>query len=61
MVGNNTDVGEATSVYPYGGQLLVGGAATVSIWDPDGDRLVERFEGFEETSDVLAPGAMTSS
>ena len=56
VVGNNTDVGEALSAYPYGGQLLLGGAATVSIWDPDGDRLVQRFEGFEETSDVLALG-----
>ena len=46
VVGNNTDVGEALSAYPYGGQLLLGGAATVSIWDPDGDRLVQRFEGF---------------
>ena len=56
VVGNNTDVGEALSAYPYGGQLLLGGATTVSIWDPDGDRLVQRFEGFEETSDVLALG-----
>ena len=56
VVGNNTDVGEAMSAYPYGGQLLLGGATTVSIWDPVGDRLVQRFEGFEETSDVLALG-----
>ena len=56
VVGNNTDVGEALSAYPYGDHLLLGGAATVSIWDPDGDRLVQRFEGFEETSDVLALG-----
>ena len=56
VVGNTTDVGEAMSAYPYGGQLLVGGATTVSIWDPDGDRLVQRFEGFGETSDVLALG-----
>ena len=56
VVGNNTDVGEAMTAYPYGGQLLLGGATTVSIWDPDGDRLVQRFEGFEETSDVLALG-----
>ena len=56
VVGNNTDVGEATSAHPYGGQLLLGGATTVSIWDPDGDRLVQRFGGFEETSDVLALG-----
>ena len=29
---------------------------TVSIWDPDGDRLVARFEGFEKAVDALPLG-----
>ena len=33
--------------------MLLSGATSVSIWDPDGNRLVERFEGFEEAVDAL--------
>ena len=50
------DVGEALTAHPYGSQLILSGATNVSIWDPDGNRLVERFEGFEEASDALAMG-----
>ena len=51
-----SDVGEALSAHPYGAQLILSGATNVSIWDPDGDRLVERFEGFEEAVDALPLG-----
>ena len=50
------DVGEALTAHPYGGQLILSGATNVSIWDPDSDRLVERFEGFEQASDALRFG-----
>ena len=50
------DVGEALSVHPYGTQLILSGATNVSIWDPDGDRLVDRFEGFEQAVDALVLG-----
>ena len=50
------DVGEALTAHPYGGHLLLSGATNVSIWDPDADRLVNRFEGFEQASDALVLG-----
>ena len=50
------DVGEALSAHPYGAQLILSGATNVSIWDPDGDRLVDRFEGFEQAVDALVLG-----
>ena len=50
------DVGEALTAHPYGSQLILSGATNVSIWDPDDNRLVDRFEGFEEASDALAMG-----
>ncbi len=51
--GVGSDVGEALSAHPHGEQLLLSGATSVSIWDPDGDRLVARFEGFAEAVDAL--------
>ncbi len=54
--GVGSDVGEALSAHPHGAQLLLSGATSVSIWDPDGDRLVARFEGFEEAVDALPLG-----
>ena len=54
VTGVGTDLGEALSAHPYGSQLVLAGAATVSIWDPAGDRLVMRFDGFEEALDALA-------
>ena len=50
------DVGEALSAHPYGDRLILSGATNVSIWDPDADRLVNRFEGFEQASDALVLG-----
>ncbi len=50
------DVGEALTAHPYGSQLILSGATNVSIWDPDADRLVNRFEGFEQASDALVLG-----
>ena len=56
VTGNASDVGEALSAHPYGAQLILSGATNVSIWDPDGDRLVARFEGFEQAIDALVLG-----
>ena len=56
VTGRGSDVGEALSAHPYGAQLILSGATNVSIWDPDGDRLVARFEGFEEAIDALPLG-----
>ncbi len=56
VTGSGSDVGEALSVHPHGAQLILSGATNVSIWDPDGDRLVARFEGFEEAVDALPLG-----
>ena len=53
VTGVGSDLGEALSAHPHGAQLLLSGATSVSIWDPDGHRLVERFEGFEEAVDAL--------
>ena len=49
-------VGLVMSVHPHGAQLILSGPTTVSIWDPDGDRLVARFEGFKEAVDALPFG-----
>ena len=54
--GVGSDVGEALSAHPHGAQLLLSGATSVSIWDPDADRLVARFEGFEQAVDALPLG-----
>ena len=56
VTGFSSDVGEVLSAHPHGAQLILSGATTVSIWDPDGDRLVARFEGFEEAVDALPLG-----
>ena len=53
VTGVGSDLGEALSAHPHGAQLLLSGATSVSVWDPDGHRLVERFEGFEEAVDAL--------
>ena len=54
--GVGSDVGEALSAHPHGAQLLLSGATSVSIWDPDADRLVARFEGFEQAVDAPPAG-----
>ena len=56
VIGLVSDVGEAMSVHPHGTQLILSSPTTVRIWDPDGDRLVTRFEGFEEAVDALPLG-----
>ena len=56
VTGVGSDLGEALSAQPYGSQLILAGAGSVSIWDPEDHRLVERFEGFEEALDALALG-----
>ena len=55
-IGFGSDVGEVRSVHPHGANLILSGVTTVSIWDPDGDQLVARFEGFEEAVDALPVG-----
>ena len=49
-------VGLVMSAHAHGAQLILSGPTTVSIWDPDGDRLVESFEGFQEAVDALPFG-----
>ena len=51
-----SDVGEVMSAHPHGAHLILSSPTTVSIWDPDGDRLVARFEGFEKAVDALPLG-----
>ena len=53
VTGVGSDLGEALSAHPLGEQLLLSGATSVSIWDPDEDRLVSRFEGFAEAVDAV--------
>ena len=51
-----TDVGQAMSVHPHGEHLVLSSPTTVTVWDPDGDRVVARIEGFEEAIDALGHG-----
>ena len=43
VIGSVSDVGQVMSAHPHGAQLILSGPTTVSIWDPDGDRLVARL------------------
>jgi sugar lactone lactonase YvrE len=54
--GLSSDLGQAHTAHPHGEHLIVSSSRTVSIWDPDADRLVARFEGFEEVTDALSHG-----
>ena len=56
VLGVVSDLGPVTSAHPHGAQLILSGATTVSIWDPDVDQVVARFEGFEEVVDALPLG-----
>ena len=56
VTGFGSDVGEVLSAHPHGAHLILSSPTTVSIWDPDGDRLVARFEGFEKAVDALPLG-----
>ena len=56
VIGLVSDVGEVMSAHPHGAHLILSSPTTVSIWDPDGDRLVARFEGFEKAVDALPLG-----
>ena len=56
VTGFGSDVGEVMSAHPHGAHLILSSLTTVSIWDPDGDRLVARFEGFEKAIDSLPLG-----
>ena len=49
-----SDLGQVMSVHRHGEHLILSGSTTISIWDPDADRLVARFEGFEECVDALS-------
>ena len=51
-----TDVGQAMSVHPHGEHLVLSSPTTVTVWDPDGDRVVARVEGFDEAVDAIAHG-----
>ncbi len=53
VTGVGSDLGEALSAHPHGERLLLSGATSVSIWDPDGHSLVARFEGFAEAVDAV--------
>ncbi len=52
--GFTSDLGQVTSVHRHGEYLLLSSSATITIWDPDADRLVERFDGFEGCIDALS-------
>ncbi len=52
--GFTSDLGQVMSVHRHGEHLILSSSTTVSIWDPDADRLVARFEGFEECVDALS-------
>ena len=49
-------LGQVASVHAHGTQLILSGPTTVSIWDPDTDQVVARFDGFDEAVDALALG-----
>ena len=51
-----TDVGQAMSVHAHGDHLVLSSPTTVTVWDPDEDRVVARAEGFAEAVDALAHG-----
>ena len=51
-----TDVGQAMSVHPHGEHLVLSSPTTVTVWDPDGERVVARVEGFQEAIDAVAYG-----
>ena len=51
-----TDVGQAMSVHPHSEHLVLSSPTTVTVWDPDEDRVVARVEGFENAIDALAHG-----
>ena len=51
-----SDVGQAMSVHPHGEHLVLSSPTTVTVWDPDGDRVVARVEGFDEAVDAIAHG-----
>ncbi len=44
------------SAHRHGEHLVLSNSTTVSIWDPDADRLVARFEGFKECIDAVSYG-----
>ena len=52
--GFNSDLGQVMSVHRHGEHLLLCNSTTVTIWDPAPDRLVSRFDGFEECVDAVA-------
>ena len=54
--GLTSDLGQVMSAHRHGEHLILSSSTTVSIWDPDTDRLVARFEGFEESVDAVAYG-----
>ena len=53
---SDSDLGQVRSAHRHGEQLILSGATTVSLWDLHADRLVARFEGFDEAVDALAYG-----
>ena len=54
--GFTSDLGQVMSAHRHGEHLVLSNSTTVSIWDPDADQLVARFEGFEECIDALSYG-----
>jgi len=51
-----SEVGQVMSAHADGNHLVLGSGRTVTIWDPDSDSLVARFEGFNEAIDALSYG-----
>jgi sugar lactone lactonase YvrE len=51
-----TDLGLAHSAHPRGEHLVITAGATVTIWNPDTDEVVSRFESFDRAVDALAFG-----
>lgn len=50
------DLDQAASVQPHGEHLILSGPTSVTIWDPEADQVIARFDGFVEAVDALALG-----
>lgn len=51
-----SDLGQAEAAHWSGEHLVLANATTVTLWNPDTDQLVARFEGFEEAIDAVQLG-----
>lgn len=56
MPGGLSELGQVMSVHPHGEHVIVSSSTMVTVWDPDGERVVARFEGFDEAVDAAPFG-----